>query len=355
MFAKQTVLSASLVALLGAGPARAEPSASPQADDEAPPLKPPKRKRTGTFSIGAGMSSDEWFIATARLEQPDLFGTGKYLGLSATISSKREQMMLRYADPSVLGTPFALTADLYTDYKVMPGFTRRGSGFSTALTHPLGHNVHAFIGYRLEAIEAESLIVARSTDSAPTLRSGLLSAVRTGISYDTPGTSFGVSVERADQRLGSDFNETRLNAWANTHQPLGPFTLHLSGSFSAIADPSGVPLNERLFLGSSREVRGYRAYTLGPVDGLGRPIGGDTKVLGRAELELPIVRRIGLSVVGFADAGVVLDRTTGQGELGRSVGVGLLWRSPIGPLRFDWALPLDGGKPALVFGFGFGF
>ena len=392
MFAKQTVLSASLVAWLGAS-ARAQPEAPEQADDEvsapgtveptpveptpvekpaaakpAPtkptPAPPPKRKPTGSFQIGAGFSSDESFIATAKVEQTDLFGTGLYLGLTARISALRNLALLRFADPDLFGSRFALTADLYSEERLMPGFKRRANGTSVSVSHPLGRNVHAYLGYRLEAIEVESLIVARSPEEpAPQLRGGLFSAVRAGITYDTRdepyvptrGSSFGAEVERADHRLGSDFNQTRLRAWATTHQALGPFTLHLGGSITAIADSSGVPLNERLFLDSSREVRGFRAYTLGPVDALGRPIGGDTKLIGRAELELPIWRRAGLSAVGFLDAGAVIDRSTGQGERGLSVGFGLLWRSPIGPLRFDWAFPLDGGGPVFGVAIGGGF
>jgi translocation and assembly module TamA len=110
-----------------------------------------------------------------------------------------------------------------------------------------------------------------------------------------------------------------------------------------------VPRTERLFL-DPREVRGFMPGELGPLDGWGMPAGGTMKVTGRAELELPLIRKAGISAVGFLDAGGVLER--GLGASGMSYGVGFVWRSPIGPLRFDWAWRPDGGPP--VFGFGIG-
>ena len=58
-----------------------------------------------------------------------------------------------------------------------------------------------------------------------------------------------------------------------------------------------------------------------------------------------------MSVEGFYDIGGVFDRS-GAGQIGRSTGFGVLWRSPLGPLRLDLAFPLTGGDPRFVFGLG---
>jgi outer membrane protein insertion porin family len=387
MFAKQTAWSASLVAVLGAAQiARAEGDVSPQSDDEAhwvngvkveaeplpeprelpPPEPPPKpdpppepRPPTGTFMIGAGFSTDEGFIASATIAQTDLFRTGSSLALHARISAKRQLFMTRFIDPDVLGSKLALSADLYNDIKERPGFERGAAGGALTLSLPVAGRLRAFVGYRLEEVTVgeTSLFAGRTIDPLPPLVGGTLSALRTGLVYDTrdrkdaplTGSNIGASVEVADRRLGSDLTFTRWDAWAQHHQPIGPLTLHLAGSFTQI---DGAPRSERLFLDTSREIRGYSPLDFGPIDGFGRPVGGDAKLLGSVELELPVIRKIGLSLVGFVDGGGVIDRSTGQYQRGASAGVGILWRSPIGALRFDWAVPLDGGKP--VFGFGIG-
>ncbi|HEY5928481.1 MAG TPA: BamA/TamA family outer membrane protein, partial [Kofleriaceae bacterium] len=337
-----------------------------------PPVPPPKP--SGTFSIGAGFSSDESFIAAATIAQPDLFGTGSLLMMHARISAKRQLFLQRFVDPDLFGSPFALGVDLYVDKRERYGFTREAAGGSLTLSHRFAKHTRAFVGYRLEDVKVTSdASVPRTidpTNPSPPLTSGILSALRAGIVYDSTdrsgaplhGTVFGTSAEISERRLGSDFDFIRTDTWLQHHRPIGPFTLHLSGSLSTIGSPSystieygrpQVALSERLFLGSSQEIRGYDPDSFGPIDALGRPIGGNAKLLGSVELEAPLVRRIGLSAFGFADAGGLF--TSGQHRVGRSVGFGLLWRSPIGPLKLSWALPLDGTKPGFVFGFGTGF
>jgi outer membrane protein insertion porin family len=384
MFAKQTVVSASLVALCGAAAiARAEDESSAQSegeawvndgddDDELAPMEPrelpheplvqPIAKPSGRFLIGAGYSDYEGFLASAEIVQPDLFRTGSLLAMSAHISAKRQLFLTRFADPDVFGSRLGLSVDVYNDMHTLPGFSRHAAGGALTLAHPFGNGARAFVSYRVEDVKVAALseTAARSNIPDSPLTGGLLSALKAGVVYDTldhryaptRGTQLGGSIEIGDRQLGSDIEFVRSDAWVQHHQPIGGLTLHLSGSFTTISGPGGgaPPRSERLFLMSGNEIRGYHPDSFGPISALGTPLGGDAKLLGSAELEVPLVRRIGLSAIGFADAGALVAQ--GQGQVGRSVGVGLLWRSPIGPLKFSWALPLDGGKPAFVFGLG---
>jgi outer membrane protein insertion porin family len=346
MNATQTVWSASLVAwlLAAAGEVRA--------DDDHP---------TGSFQIGAGFSSDEHFIAVARVAQDDLFGTGNHLSLQASLSRRRQLFLARFVDPTLFGSSTALGVDLYSDRRALPGFTRQASGASLELSQALGRHTRGFVGYRIEHVAAneEALELARGGPPSIVDDRYLVSAFRAGFAYSTldravtmpfSGSSAGAMIEVADRRFGSEVEMTRATAWANHHRAVGPFVLHVGGTAAVVAGPRAIPRGERLYLESSTEIRGYAPGAIGPVDGFGRPVGGNYKLTGRAELELPVWRRAGISVVGFGDAGVIGDGS--QGELGVSAGFGILWRSPIGTLRFDWAFPLDGGPPRFVFGIG---
>ena len=391
MFAKQTLMSASLVAVFG-GSAGAQVAPDPPAlpDDGAttpsldldpdPPLSPmavPAQPSpsvpgphahdpTGKFQIGVGYGTDSHFFAHAGISQSNLFGTGDFLALDAQLSSLSQLFEVRFIDPHFLDSDVAFAPTLYTERRVLPGFTRDATGGTFTLAHAIGDHATAFVGYRLEDVTAtpDDLTVAARGDtfSTPSLRSGVISALRAGAAYstlDSPvmplrGSSIGVTGELAEPWLGSDFQLTRLNAWANTHQSIGPFTLHLGGTLASVtsSDPLGVPLNERLFLDGSSQVRGFAPGALGPIDPLtGNPIGGNLFVTGHAELEVPVSRRLGLSMDGFYDAGGIFDRS-GAGQFGQSTGVGVIWRSPLGPLHLDLAFPIGGGAPRLVFGIG---
>lgn len=323
----------------------------------------------GRFQIGVGFGPDDGFIAAAAVTQDNLFGTGKHLGLSAQLSARQQLFLLRFADPAVLGTDLAATFDLYSHRKVFPGFERQAAGGSLTLSRPLGDHLTGFIGYRLEEVEVTRTldVAALAGTPLPPLGGGLISAVRAGIQYSTVdlpampqrGTRAGVSLELADPRLGSDIQMSRASAWLDHHAPIGPFILHLGGRVSALSsrDPRGVPISERLHFDGAGDVRGFAPGALGPVDPVtGMPLGGELAATGRGELELPVIRSLGISVTGFADIGGLYDRS-GAGSLGHSLGFGILWRSPIGPLRFEWAFPMNdpSGKPRFLFGMGVGF
>ena len=362
MFAKQTIASASLVVVLGGAVlARAEPASEPSNGQATPTKKPPSS--TGTFQLGAGYHTYDGFFARATIAQSNLFGTGDLLALDAFVSARRQLFDVRFAAPHILDSDFKLDASLYTDRRILPGFSRSAVGASATLSRPLGDHVTAFGGYRFEHVMPDADVepighALDPTESYTGLHSYNLGAVRAGLAYSTldmpflplHGSTLGASVEVADPVFGSSIRYTRVDAWAGTHQPLGPVTLHLTGRLSAIGTPdaAGVPTTERLFLDGSRDLPGFSPGALGP------PVGGNFEALGRAELELPVSRRLGLSVVGFYAAGAVTD-WHGTGGIGQSVGIGFRWRSPLGPLELDFAVPIGGGAPAFIFGLGSSF
>ena len=297
---------------------------------------------TGRFQLGVGYGTDVGFFAHAHLSQSNVFGTGDLLALDASVSSLRDLFQLRLVVPHWLDSDFSLDTKLYDDRRTLPGFTRVADGGTVALSRTLAPHLTAFVGYRLERVsgeadagavaQADPTLLARVEDPGLAPRTGWISALRAGAAYstlDTPimplhGTSAGFSIEEADPRFGSTFQLTRVNAWLETHQPLGPVTLHVGGTFNMIesSDALGVPLTERLFLDGSSQIRGFAPGALGPIDPLtGMPIGGNVLFTGHVELEAPIATRVGLSVDGFYDAGGIFDRT-GAGQFGQSTGFG---------------------------------
>jgi outer membrane protein insertion porin family len=134
----------------------------------------------------------------------------------------------------------------------------------------------------------------------------------------------------------------------------GGATLGLArGSDSNLADSSDgetdseqltVPASERFFAGGDTTVRGFALDRLGTRDTIdqdGFPTGGQGLIIFNAELRFPVWGDLG--GVGFLDVGNVYPRVTAInfGELRGSVGVGIRYRSPIGPVRFDVGFKLS--------------
>src|SRR5258708_19889260 len=77
-------------------------------------------KPTGTFQIGAGFSSIEQFIATAQIQQANLFGNGQALALQAQVSTLRQLITVRFFEPYFLGSDWNSTPELSDTVSVFP-------------------------------------------------------------------------------------------------------------------------------------------------------------------------------------------------------------------------------------------
>jgi outer membrane protein insertion porin family len=106
-----------------------------------------------------------------------------------------------------------------------------------------------------------------------------------------------------------------------------------------------LPLVERFFLGGRNTVRGYHQDTLGPRTPDGNPTGGNAFLMGNLELRLRV--RKGWGLVAFLDWGNVWQRTEDMDiqNLRGTVGVGLRYSTPVGPLRVDYGYKLQDEPP----------
>jgi outer membrane protein insertion porin family len=122
-------------------------------------------------------------------------------------------------------------------------------------------------------------------------------------------------------------------------------------------DQHPVPVSELYYLGGINSVRGYRLLSLAPTIPAGAAVrpdselfdfssGGDKHLTLNLELEFPLFDKVGIRGVVFFDAGNAFapgkysDPSVSL-SLYKSVGFGFRWFSPIGPLRFEWGIPLN--------------
>jgi outer membrane protein insertion porin family len=325
---------------------------------------------TGRFVVGAGFSEDEHFIAHAEVAQDDLFGTGHKLSLAADLSQLRQEFRIAHEAPDLLGTGFDLRTELYSRRRIYDDYSRESVGGAITLGRQLDRATRIYARYRVEHVDidtaggvnGEAGAWATRVPLAGRVGNGMYASLGAGIEYSTldqpflptRGTRLELFAEHADPMFGADVKMLKVAARFDHAAPLGPFIARISGrgGYVRSLEYAGVPLAERLPYEGHADLLGYPMGTFGSAD---------LEASGRVELELPIIRRLGISVAGFAEAGLRHNADPQWGPTGmtfaRTAGAGLIWRSPIGPLRFDWALPLDGTErePIFLFTMGAGF
>ncbi len=132
--------------------------------------------------------------------------------------------------------------------------------------------------------------------------------------------------------------------------------VNFSSTFRLGLGMGRIPIHERFFAGGSNSFRGEKFDELGPKNpDSGKPIGGKALILFNFELAFPVISKISnLSGAAFYDVGnVFYNRSDARfKDLDHAVGLGLRYRTPLGPIRLElgWNLsnPERKGKP-LVF------
>lgn len=159
--------------------------------------------------------------------------------------------------------------------------------------------------------------------------------------YPTRGWRLGLAVRGALEGVVSDSSFAQVEANARLIFPLGKGRL-ISRARAAgtwVEDFGELPATLRFFAGGDNSVRGFEYESLGPKNDEGEVRGGRHLLTGSVEYDYPVFKQYGVAV--FYDIGNAFNAS--QFRLHDSVGVGARWRSPIGPVRLDFAVPLDEG------------
>ncbi len=335
-----------------------------------------KEKSTGSFQVGLGFSNVENFIFTAQVAQQNFLGWGQSVSLSAQISSLRQFFQASYFDPYFLDTNYLLSIDAYRTQLDYFGFIRSATGGTASLGYYLiPDEMSVSLGYTREFVNVEP---GRDSNSSISLfgqfRSGNTSAARLSWTYDKrnnrlfPSQGFfsSATAEFAPAFLGGtyQFNRFTVNQRGYVSLPFGA-VLKAQATLGYIQqlDPVyGLPSSELYFLGGINTVRGYPLRTVAPSTKVGSftdptvasrdfAVGGDKQLVINVELEFPLIEKVGIRGVLFYDAGNAFGRNASFFQdtvypnlplgLFHSVGFGVRWFSPIGPLRFEWGIPLN--------------
>ena len=350
---------------------------------------------TGELSFGAGYSTSEGIIGDITMTERNLLGRGQFLRLRLAGSQERLQIDLSFTEPRFLDRNLAAGFDLFhkiTTVSTYQPFSARNTGGSLRMGFPLIENLWLNTSYTLSNNEIADVQPGASRAIKDVVGpSGSseywTSSVGTGLSYDqrnhpkNPTRGYYLTAGTEVAGLGGDVQFIRTSAEARFYYPITEkITLVTRAIGGHIVGWGGQDVRLLdLYYKGGETIRGFSRAGYGPRDTLtGDALGGDTFWATTAEVRFPfpfIPDDLGMSGAVFADAGslfgagasvkksfaaplgnscgqpLVVDPLTGQvlntglcladsSSVRVSIGFGVLWNSPLGPLRLDIAKPL---------------
>ena len=357
-----------------------------------------KEKSTGTFQIGAGFSSIESFIATAQISQNNFMGNGQLLSVSLQLSFgdfARQLATLQFYEPYFLDSDWSMGINAYLTQRYYRDFQRNARGIAPSFGYPLTHDLRLSAGYTIEHVQITTAQITQGPVLASLNRSGRSAAFNATLSYDTrdnrlfpaKGMYHDLRIEWSAPAFGADSTMSfkRLEMDIRFYHPLPILGLVFKSNATLgwiFGADGGVPISERYFPGGIYSVRGFQPRGLGPIMRVAGDVsnpynetrdftfGGNKQAVFNFELEFPIIEAAGIKGVIFFDAGNAYNddenffyvgvpaaqRTHGYliGTNSRvdpplglfySFGFGFRWFSPIGPLRFEWGIPITKHEP----------
>ena len=318
-------------------------------------------KPTGSLTLGAGISSTEGLTLQFGVQQDNAFGTGHFLGININTSKYNRIYSINTTNPYFTAEGVSRTYELYQrrtrPYSTVGGdYQLTTTGLALRFGIPFTELDRVFVGVSAEQIQIESgtsipaSYLAYADTFGYTSRSYPLTL---GWSRDDRDSIL-VPSRGQYQRLNSDLAKTGDAQYTRTsyqfqqYVPINKqytFALNTELGWGRGLGGRPFPVFKDFYSGGLGSVRGFALSSLGPRDVTGAYIGGPKKLTFNAEINTPFPGAGNdrtLRLYGFYDAGNVFGENDAYDftKLRTSVGVGLSWLSPLGPLRFAIARPV---------------
>lgn len=325
-----------------------------------------EEKSTGELSFGVGFSTQDGPIGDASIRERNLLGKGQDLRLGLRISGRTQTIDLGFTEPYFLDRRLSAGFDIFktdedntdeSSYELNSLGFRLRSGY--ALTEHTRQNwTYGFTSSELNAGSQASAFIYDAEGQSTT------SSITHSITWDTRDDRFsptegwvlGMSNEFAGLGGSETFIKNQFTAaWYTEVIPDVVFSLSgRAGGIMGIGQDTSVV--QRYTLGGDR-FRGFEVAGVGPRDpNTGDAIGGNYYYTGTVEVEFPlgIAEELGIRGRVFGEAGslfgldtsTVIDRSGNpvtaldDASLRASIGAGVSWASPFGPVRVDLGFPI---------------
>lgn len=321
-------------------------------------------KPTGSMSLGAGFSSSDGLGLSFGLKQENAFGSGNALGVQLNTSKINRVAVFNTTDPYFTPDGVSRTIDVFyktsSPYEDQDYYKLVTTGGSLRFGVPFTETDTVYFGAGVEntKIVPGTLLPTSYLDYANEYGYNSMAVPLTvGWSRDRRDSALAPNSGRfqranAEWSVAGDARYVRATYQFQEFIPLSKqFTaaFNAEAGWGAAAGDRTFPVFKNFFGGGLGSVRGFEQGSLGPRDSNGTAVGGTKKLNLNAELLTPFPGAGNdrtLRLYGFMDAGFVagpdggLSVNDNANSLRASMGIGISWISPVGPLRLAFAKPL---------------
>ena len=310
-------------------------------------------KPTGSVNVGAGFSSTENLIFNAGISQNNFLGRGQRVVFSTNLSSRRTDFNLSLTDPRIFDTELSAGIDAFnrkTDYY---SYKARNTGAGIRFGKSLSEHDWAGLNYNFSHTKITDVVKITSYLKNETRNTSRISPTfirDTRDNFLNPSTGSRHVVRFGLAGLGgAKFH--KMSYEGSRYWPIVGKLVGMVHGMIAWADgyaDEDLPAFERYYMGGPKSLRGYTIRDVGPKDSEGNPLGGNQSLLLNLELQYPFTK--GFRGFAFYDRGQLYgagDNISSTSEtwdlldMRDSVGVGLRFMSPFGPIGFAYGLKLD--------------
>jgi len=350
-----------------------------------------QEKSTGSINFSIGYSTTEYVVGSISLMERNFLGKGYNVRINTQASFKRQSVDFGFTNPYFMGLPISAGFDVFvtnTDNEDESSYTSEQMGFALRSGFRLDEYSSISLKYGLtwrsiQNINKDSASPAVIETEGETIKS-FVGSTYTWDNLDNPNrptNGFRGQLVAEVAGLGGDvyFGSLEAHAWYFVPLYEDAVVLKIEGNAGHV-QPIGdndVPLQDRFFKGADT-FRGFAVSGVGPRqtgnDGNSDAIGGRTYAIGTVEMSFPlgIPEEWGIEGAVFSDFGTVFNSgvdslDAGDGECNynknkvtpppaaldppgckvddtadfrATVGAGVIWQSPFGPLRFEAAYPI---------------
>ncbi|MBX2831096.1 MAG: outer membrane protein assembly factor [Rhodospirillales bacterium] len=301
-------------------------------------------------SIGGGVdfSTADGIGTNAFWEHRNFFGAGERLRLGIEASGFEQGLTAEFRKPQFLRRRQALVADANAKNNDTDAYQGETVDSFVGVQRPLGENWSGTLGVTAEYSNLTGSDAPNEQFYLAGLR-GILRHDNTDNPLDpTKGTRFEVNVSPYMGLSDKDTNFTSVSLDGSQYLSIdddGDYVLAARARTGMIIgeERGDLPSNKRFYSGGGGSIRGYEYQKVGPLADDGDPVGGRSVLEVGFEFRARITESFG--IVPFVEGGNVYSRSEPEDlSLLWATGLGFRYYTPVGPLRFDVAVPLDKRK-----------
>ncbi|MFL2789273.1 MAG: outer membrane protein assembly factor BamA, partial [Paracoccaceae bacterium] len=325
---------------------------------------------TGSFGLGFTYSGDEGGGTSVKMSERNFLGRGQFVAFDYASGTDSNQTSLSFKEPGFLNRDltFGISVGSKKTNQQFSSYDSEITEFKPSLTFPLTRRSRLQFNYRY----SDETLTSKSSALSPAISAQIGTKEINSVGYqysldskkDAIDPNKSVYIRFSQNYSTSDSNFSHLRSTALVKQSRNILRDEVSVSaafeFGHLSQFEGKSRVTDRFTTFSRQMRGFKAAGIGPRDLHSTnkdPLGGQYFATARFESDfsLGVPEEYGMRAAIFLDAGSVwgLDNRTGTSGssqpsglvddkfyLRSTLGAGLLWSTPIGPLRFDFTKAL---------------